>query len=92
MTDLSLSDRTSGAHHVQQTETRKDDYKTKKREFMKTYIKPEIKIQKVVVEQLLASESKGEIVEGLAKPHDNFWTDDDFFDDTTWPKDKSPWD
>lgn len=58
---------------------------------MKTYIKPEIKIQKVVVEQLLASESKGEIVEGLAKPHDSFWTDDDFFDDTTWPKDNSPW-
>lgn len=59
---------------------------------MKTYIKPEIKIQKVVVEQLLVSESKGEIDEGLAKPHDSFWTDDDFFDDTPWPKDKSPWD
>lgn len=57
---------------------------------MKTYIKPEIKIQKVVVEQLLASES-GEIDEGLAKPHYSFWTDDSF-DDTPWPKDKSPWD
>lgn len=58
---------------------------------MKTYIKPEIKIQNVVVEQLLASES-GEIDEGLAKPHNSFWTDDDFFDDTSWPKGKSQWD
>lgn len=30
MTDLSLSDRTSGAYHAQQRETRKDDYKIKK--------------------------------------------------------------
>lgn len=59
---------------------------------MKTYIKPEIKVQNVVVEQLLAVESKGEIDEGLAKPHDSFWTNDDFFDDTSWPKGKSQWD
>lgn len=56
---------------------------------MKTYIKPEIKIQNVVVEQLLASESKGEIIEGLAKPHDSFWIDevdeaDEFANDDSW--------
>lgn len=58
---------------------------------MKTYIKPEIKIQNVVVEQLLASES-GDIDKGDAKRHDSFWTDDDFFDDTSWPKNESQWD
>ena len=56
---------------------------------MKTYIKPEIKVQNVVVEQLLVtSEPGGQIDEGLAKPHDSFWTNDDFFDDTSWPKGK----
>lgn len=60
---------------------------------MKTYIKPEIKVQNVVVEQLLVtSEPGGQINEGLAKPHDSFWTNDDFFDDTSWPKGKSQWD
>lgn len=43
---------------------------------MNTYIKPEIKIQNVVVEQLLASES-GQILEGFAKRNDSFWTDEE---------------
>ena len=44
---------------------------------MNTYIKPEIKIQNVVVEQLLASESGGQMDEGLAKRNDSFWTDEE---------------
>lgn len=44
---------------------------------MNTYIKPEIKIQNVVVEQLLASESNGQIEEGDAKRNDFFWTNDE---------------
>lgn len=43
---------------------------------MKEYIKPTINIQQVVVEQLLASESGGNIVEGHAKRND-FWADED---------------
>lgn len=43
---------------------------------MNTYIKPEIKIQNVAVEQLLASESNGQIKEGDAKRND-FWTNDE---------------
>lgn len=43
---------------------------------MNTYIKPEIKIQNVVVEQLLASESGGQMDEGFAKRNDSFWTDE----------------
>lgn len=42
---------------------------------MNTYIKPEIKIQNVVVEQLLASES-GQIIEGDAKRND-FWASEE---------------
>lgn len=42
---------------------------------MNTYIKPEIKIQNVVVEQLLASES-GQINEGDAKRND-FWASEE---------------
>lgn len=44
---------------------------------MNTYIKPEIKIQNVVVEQLLASESGGQGDEWDAKRNDSFWTDEE---------------
>lgn len=48
---------------------------------MNTYIKPEIKIQNVVVEQLLASESGGQFGgpgnESDAKRNDFFWTNDE---------------
>lgn len=44
---------------------------------MNTYIKPEIKIQNVVVEQLLASESGGQGDEWDAKRNDFFWTNDE---------------
>lgn len=44
---------------------------------MNTYIKPEIKIQNVVVEQLLASESGGQITTGDAKRNDYFWSDEE---------------
>lgn len=48
---------------------------------MNTYIKPEIKIQNVVVEQLLASESGGQIGgpgnEADAKRNDFFWSDEE---------------
>lgn len=43
---------------------------------MNTYIKPEIKIQNVVVEQLLASESGGQVTEGDAKRND-FWASEE---------------
>ena len=48
---------------------------------MNSYIKPEIKIQNVVVEQLLYAESGGQIGgpgnEGDAKRNDSFWTDEE---------------
>lgn len=44
---------------------------------MNTYIKPEIKTQNVVVEQLLASESGGQGDEWDAKRNDFFWTNDE---------------
>ena len=48
---------------------------------MSSYIKPEIKIQNVVVEQLLASESGGQIGgpgnESDAKRNDFFWSDEE---------------
>ncbi len=44
---------------------------------MSSYIKPEIKIQNVVVEQLLASESGGQGREWDAKRNDSFWTDEE---------------
>lgn len=44
---------------------------------MSSYIKPEIKIQNVVVEQLLASESGGEGKEWDTKRNDSFWTDEE---------------
>ena len=44
---------------------------------MKEYIKPTINIQRVVVEQLLASNSEeGNIVEGHSKRNE-FWADED---------------
>ena len=43
---------------------------------MSSYIKPEIKIQNVVVEQLLASESGGQGHEWDAKRND-FWASDE---------------
>ena len=43
---------------------------------MKTYIKPAIAIQAMIVEQLLASES-GDIQYGLSKENDSAWSDDD---------------
>ena len=43
---------------------------------MNTYIKPEIKIQNVVVEQLLVSDSGGQGDEWDAKRND-FWADED---------------
>ena len=44
---------------------------------MKEYIKPTINIQRVVVEQLLASNSEeGNIVAGHSKRND-FWADED---------------
>lgn len=43
---------------------------------MKTYIKPAIAVQAIIVEQLLASES-GEITYGLSKENDSAWSDDD---------------
>ena len=43
---------------------------------MNTYIKPEIKIQNVVVEQLLASESGGQMDDVFAKLND-FWTSEE---------------
>ena len=44
---------------------------------MSSYIKPEIKIQNVVVEQLLASESGGQGKVWDAKRNDSFWTDEE---------------
>lgn len=44
---------------------------------MSSYIKPEIKIQNVVVEQLLASESGGQGDGWDAKRNDSFWTDEE---------------
>lgn len=44
---------------------------------MKEYIKPTINIQRVVVEQLLASHSEeGNLTEGHSKRND-FWADED---------------
>lgn len=56
---------------------------------MKTYIKPAIAIQAIIVEQLLASES-GEIQFGLSKENDSAWTDDDD-DDVEASSYNEPW-
>ena len=62
----------------------------------KKYIQPNVSVSFVVVESLLQSASKGSIYTdqnkdggGCAKKND---FSDDFFDDTPWPKNKSPWD
>ena len=44
---------------------------------MSSYIKPEIKIQNVVVEQLLVSDSGGQGDEWDAKRNDFFWSDEE---------------
>lgn len=61
----------------------------------KKYIQPNVSVSFVVVESLLQSASKGSIYTdqnddggGCAKRHD--FTDDSF-DNTAWPKSKSPW-
>ena len=62
----------------------------------KKYIQPNVSVSFVVVESQLLGQSKnegidegpGEIGGGLSKKHD--FTDDSF-DNTAWPKGKSPW-
>ena len=51
------------------------------------YIRPTMLVVRISNESLLASES-GQIEEGDSKKHD--FTDDSF-DNTAWPKSKSPW-
>lgn len=51
------------------------------------YIRPTMLVIRISNESLLAPES-GQIPSGMAKQHD--FTDDSF-DDTAWPKSKSPW-
>lgn len=51
------------------------------------YIRPTMLVIRISNESLLASES-GQIVSGFSKKHD--FTDDSF-DNTAWPKSKSPW-
>lgn len=65
----------------------------------KKYIQPTVSVSFVVVESLLTGTSgnnnngigpiPGDFGYGGAKKHD--FTDDSF-DNTAWPKDKSPWD
>ena len=52
------------------------------------YIRPTMLVVCISNESLLASESGGQFVEGDSKKHD--FTDDSF-DNTAWPKSKSPW-
>ena len=52
------------------------------------YIRPTMLVIRISNESLLASESGGQFVEGDSKKHD--FTDDSF-DNTAWPKSKSPW-
>lgn len=61
----------------------------------KKYIQPNVSVSFVVVESLLQSASQGSIYKdqtddggGCSKRHD--FTDDSF-DNTAWPKSKSPW-
>ena len=51
------------------------------------YIRPTMLVIRTSNESLLAPES-GQIEPGMAKPHDFA---DDSFDNTAWPKSKSPW-
>ena len=64
----------------------------------KKYIQPNVSVSFVVVESLLLGQSQeqegvdfgpGGVGGGFSKPHE--FTDDSF-DNTAWPKDKSPWD
>lgn len=52
------------------------------------YIRPTMLVIRISNESLLVSES-GQIESGMAKKHEFA---DDSFDNTAWPKDKSPWD
>lgn len=61
----------------------------------KKYIQPNVSVSFVVVESQLLGQSQegvnfgpGELGGGFSKPHD--FTDDSF-DNTAWPKGKSPW-
>lgn len=63
----------------------------------KKYIQPNVSVSFVVVESLLLGQSQeqegvnfgpGGVGGGFSKPHE--FTDDSF-DNTAWPKDKSPW-
>lgn len=63
----------------------------------KKYIQPNVSVSFVVVESLLSGQSQeqegvnfgpGELGGGFSKKHD--FTDDSF-DNTAWPKSKSPW-
>lgn len=51
------------------------------------YIRPTMLVIRISNESLLASES-GQIESGMAKKHEFA---DDSFDNTAWPKGKSPW-
>ena len=61
----------------------------------KIYIKPSVSVCFAALEPILQATSPGIGNEpnkyggGLSKKND---FTDDFFDDTPWPKDKSPWD
>lgn len=52
------------------------------------YIRPTMLVIRISNESLLAPESGGQIEFGMAKRHEFA---DDSFDNTAWPKDKSPW-
>lgn len=60
----------------------------------KIYIKPSVSVCFAVLDPILLGESgvgrgQSDYGGGGAKKND---FSDDFFDDTTWPKGKSPWD
>lgn len=60
----------------------------------KIYIKPSVSVCFAVLDPILLGESgngKDQTNYGGSCSKKNDFTDD-FFDDTTWPKDKSPWD
>lgn len=62
----------------------------------KIYIKPSVSVCFAVLDPILQSTSTCGLVtdqndEGGSCAKKNDFTDD-FFDDTPWPKDKSPWD
>lgn len=61
----------------------------------KNYIKPSVSVCFAVFEPILLDGSgglnKGQNNDGGTCAKKNDFTDD-FFDDTPWPKDKSPWD